>query len=559
MRRCFHSLILFFALAIPLSAATFQNPIISSGADPWVTFKDGFYYYTQTGGNTVKVRKADQLLKLPNAFSATVFAPPSPNNREVWAPELHFLRGKWYVYVAADDGDNANHRLYVAESDTANAQGTYTFKGKIADPTNDRWTIDGTVLEKEDGSLYFIWSGWPGTENVVQNLYIAPMSNPWTISGPRVLISTPTYSWEWWINEGPEVLQRNGKIFIVYSANGSWTDNYCFGLLTCTNGDVLNPNAWKKKSTPVFKQYSDATGGVYGPGHGSFTKSPDGTEDWLVYHAAKESGAGWDRNVRIQKFTWNVDDSPNFGHPIPTNVVLTVPSGEGTNMLSAGAIGLGAVTKSPSQSTFVQNATVTLTAHETTGSAFARWQGDATGTVNPLIVTMNSNKSISAVFTNRTFPPTITTQPTNTTTAPNSNATFFVNVNGTAPFYYQWRFNGTNLPARTASVLTLTNVMGTNAGFYSVLVSNAVGTATSSNAVLAVQLPLEIASLEHATNGSLRLFVSGTFGATNVLETSTNLVNWIELTNFVMGSSVMEFSDAETNGPVRFYRVTEGK
>ena len=78
---------------------------------------------------------------------------------------------------------------------------TFDFLGKVYDSTTDRWAIDGTVLEADNGALYFIWSGWPGSVDGLQNLYIAPMSNPWTISGPRVLLSTPQLSWESWIQK----------------------------------------------------------------------------------------------------------------------------------------------------------------------------------------------------------------------------------------------------------------------------------------------------------------------------------------------------------------------
>jgi GH43 family beta-xylosidase len=313
------------------AAAFFTNPIIADGQDPWILYKDDFYYYTQTTGGDVTIKKAARLTGatgLGNAARIAIFYPPVPNNKDVWAPELHFLRGKWYAYYAADDGTNANHRVYVAETTTGNPTGPYIFKGKVFDATTDRWAIDATVLQKDDGSLYMIWSGWPGSTDGQQNLYIAPMSNPWTISGPRVMIATPTYSWEGWIQEGPEIIKRNGKIFIVYSANASWTDSYCLGLLTNTNGDVMNPASWTKSPNPIFKKYSDASGGVYGPGHCSFTKSMDQKEDWIVYHAAKFSGAGWDRDVRTQKFSWNANDSPNLGHPIPGGVNVAVPSGE---------------------------------------------------------------------------------------------------------------------------------------------------------------------------------------------------------------------------------------
>src|SRR5581483_4391707 len=205
---------------------------------------------------------------------------------------------------------------------------SFTAKGKIYDATTDRWAIDGTVLEATNGALYFIWSGWPGTTDGLQNLYIAPMSDPLTISGPRVLLATPNQTWESWIEEGPEVLQRNGKTFIVYAANLSWTDNECLGMLVNTNGDFLNPAAWTKASGPVFSTLAGTGGGVYGPGHCGLTKSLDGTQDVIVYHAAKYSGAGQMRNIRMQTFSWTSAGYPNFGVPVMAGVPLPVPSGE---------------------------------------------------------------------------------------------------------------------------------------------------------------------------------------------------------------------------------------
>ncbi|MFN7141034.1 MAG: family 43 glycosylhydrolase, partial [Limisphaerales bacterium] len=402
MRRFVCQLLLLLCFFSEAAGAVFYNPILSNGADPWILRKDGFYYYTHTTGSNVRLRKAPYLTGtngIANAFSYVVFTPAPPYNQNVWAPELHFLQGKWYIYFAADDGTNANHRMFVAEADAADPITAFTPKGKIADSTN-RWAIDGTVLEKEDGSLYFIWSGWPGNVDGLQNLYIAPMSNPWTISGPRVLISTPNHGWEGWINEGPQVLKRNGKIFIVYSANASWTDDYCYGLLTNTDGDVLNPASWSKHPQPVFKKYSGNEGSVFGPGHGSFTTSIDGTEDWMLYHAAKFSGSGWNRNIRLQRFSWNPNDSPNFGHPIPTNTALYVPSGEGANTLTVHSTLGGIVTRSPDQSTYPQNATVTLTATAAPGFLFFGWKGAVETTTNPLVLTMVSNTVLTAVFTN---------------------------------------------------------------------------------------------------------------------------------------------------------------
>lgn len=91
-------------------------------------------------------------------------------------------------------------------------------------------------------------------------------------------------------------------------------------------GSLLSKNSWTKSSNPLFQLGN----GVYGPGHCSFTKSPDGKEDWIVYHAYndnnKSSYQNWLRYIRMQSFTWN-GNVPVFGSPVATNVYINVPSG----------------------------------------------------------------------------------------------------------------------------------------------------------------------------------------------------------------------------------------
>jgi GH43 family beta-xylosidase len=316
----------------PLSAESIEvrmlkNPIASSGADPWVIFRDGAYYYCYSRSDMVAVKKAERLQDIDRGRHKFVWNPPTGEaySRELWAPELHYLDGKWYIYVAADDGRNETHRMYVLEGTTQDPQDLFVLKGKIADST-DRWAIDGTVLRTEAGELFFIWSGWEDEVNVAQNLYIAPMSNPWTISGDRVLISEPEYEWETVgrpaVNEGPEVLQRGGRTFVVYSASGSWTDSYCLGQLELVGPNPLNRSSWVKKAKPVFTSGDS----VFGPGHASFTVSPDGAEDWIVYHAAKYRGSGWNREVRAQRFGWTAEGEPDFRRPVDAGIEVPAPS-----------------------------------------------------------------------------------------------------------------------------------------------------------------------------------------------------------------------------------------
>lgn len=312
------------------STNTFTNPVAESGADPWVIQHRGNYFYCKSaGGKGIFISKAEKLTDIGRSKPVKVWSPPKnkPWSKELWSPELHYLHGKWFIYVAADDGDNANHRMYVLEGTSQDPQTPFVFRGKIAAPT-DRWAIDGTVLQTPDNKLYFIWSGWDGTDNVAQYIYIAPMSDPLTIRGERVCISRPEHDWEKrgnpLVNEGPEVLWNGAKLFIIYSASGSWGDDYCLGQLTWTGGDVLDAKSWVKKASPVFSGNDQAIS----PGHASFVKSRDGKEDWIVYHTAKHRGAGWKRQVQIQRFNWNDDGSPNFDTPVGVGVKLPAPSGD---------------------------------------------------------------------------------------------------------------------------------------------------------------------------------------------------------------------------------------
>lgn len=334
------SLLLLIALTT-VKAQTFTNPLLPSGADPWCIFHDGYYYYTQTLGNRIDLWKTRSIAKIQDSERKTVWTAPDTGlySRNIWAPELHFLGGKWYIYFAADGGKNVDHRLWVLENSSADPlRGEWKVKGKLATP-GDKWSIDGSVFRYKK-TLYLIWSGWEGDTNGQQNIYIAKMTNPWTVGGKRTMISSPTYDWERngtlnnsndvsqvFVNEGPEVLERKGKLYLVYSASGCWTDLYTLGLLQAKGTDLMQAATWKKFPEPVFTRSIDRK--VYAPGHNSFFKSPDGKEDWLLYHANEEPGQGCGRfrSPRAQKFTWTKDGSPYFGEPVAAGVPIPLPSG----------------------------------------------------------------------------------------------------------------------------------------------------------------------------------------------------------------------------------------
>lgn len=310
---------------VTVKSNTFKNPV-SSGGDPWIYQKDGYYYYTKTTGmNTIVIYKSTDLTKI-ESNPKTVFT--SSNSQAIWAPEIHYIEGRWYIYYSdATSNNNNTRRIYVLRSKTNDAQGEYEYLGKVSGMP-DSHAIDGTIF-KWKNEYYFLWSSYKSSSSTQQQIYIAHMSNPYTIDSDKVLISKATYSWEKhgnYINEGPQVLIKNDTLHIIYSASGADTIYYCLGMLTYTGGDLLNASSWKKSSEPVFE--TSKNNGVYGPGHASFVKSPDGTEDWIIYHAVlNESDAkNWRRTIRIQKFTWN-GTKPVFGEPISLNTPIKLPSG----------------------------------------------------------------------------------------------------------------------------------------------------------------------------------------------------------------------------------------
>jgi GH43 family beta-xylosidase len=334
--------------AMPVSAASpasdstvFQNPLNTSGPDPWMTYYEGNYYLAATtwgGASTgLTMRKAPTIAALKAAVPVQVWQDSTAlRSSNYWAPEFFLLDGpngpRWYGYFTGGPSNCCDgQRIHVIESTGTDPLGPYIYKAQLRDSI-DGWAIDGSIL-RLNGLLYLLFSAFEGEDISAitndQNIYIAPMSNPWRVSGERMLLSTPTYAWERQdgrVNEGPVALNHEGKTFIIYSASGCWGPDYKLGMLTYMGGDPLSAAAWTKSPAPVFQ----SANGVYAPGHNTFFKSPDGKEDWIVYHANNSAGGSCDMNrtPRIEKFTWKSDGRPDFGSPAATDIEIEVPAGE---------------------------------------------------------------------------------------------------------------------------------------------------------------------------------------------------------------------------------------
>jgi GH43 family beta-xylosidase len=323
-------------VALPLVSAEVTNPLIKQRADPHLTLDaDGYYYYTATVPeyDRLEIRRARTLADLPKADSKVIWKKHESGamGSHIWAPELHHIDGKWYVYFAAGGSkDIWAIRMYVLENESPNPlEGKWTEKGQIKTKW-ETFSLDASTFTHK-GQRYLLWAQADPAIKSNTNIYISKMDTPCSVTGPQVMLSQPDLPWErigYKVNEGPTVLIRNGRIFLTYSAAA--TDaNYCLGLLTAKDdADLLNPASWSKSQKPVFKT-SDATS-QFGPGHNCFTTTADGKTDLLVYHARNykeikgEALHNPDRHTRVQPFTWNADGTPNFGIPAADGT-LTLP------------------------------------------------------------------------------------------------------------------------------------------------------------------------------------------------------------------------------------------
>jgi GH43 family beta-xylosidase len=316
-----------------LSAAAeraFVNPLLPSGADPWIVRDGDTYYYMNTLGDRLAIRKTTDVTRLADAPETTIWTPPAagPNAQSIWAPELHRIDGKWYVYytAAASGHDDDAHR------------GVFVIENAGDDPTQGEWIdrgrlktrypgIDGTTFAY-GGKRYFVYSPYVGPDSV---LAIAAMSNPWTLVGGETIVARPDQAWERrggrQILEGPEFLAGpKGDLFLTYSGSACWSDDYAIGLLGAPAGsDPLDASAWTKAPHPILAK--DPQRNVYAPGHNGFFTSPGGRETWIVYHANPGPGmkCGAGRAPYVQRVYWSPDGKPRLERPAGPGVVLMGP------------------------------------------------------------------------------------------------------------------------------------------------------------------------------------------------------------------------------------------
>jgi GH43 family beta-xylosidase len=315
-------------MILPLRAQNnvLVNPIIHQ-PDPFITRAAGNYILLATTGHNITLWASPHMKEL-GKFPKVVWTPAMKDPlqkllTQVWSPTLWQFGNRWWIYfTATTDGANSGHGIFALRSETSDPLGPYVFAGQV---DTGMPSIDPSVL-RVNGTSYLMFVSVTGKNQV----WIAPLADPAHMARRASLLIVADQPWEKQggeIVEGPTALYHDGQIFLVYSGSHTASPAYCLGLLTYSGkGEITDAANWKKTG-PVLEQ--SPKDGVYGPGRGTFTTSPDGHESWILYAAKTVSDfTGEGRSTRAQRFTYDKSGMPEFGLPVALGVVQAAPSGE---------------------------------------------------------------------------------------------------------------------------------------------------------------------------------------------------------------------------------------
>lgn len=284
-------------------------PLVEQRADPFIyKHTDGYYYFTGSVPtfDRIELRRSKTIDGLRDAepFDVWFKHETGPMSRHIWAPEIHYLDGKWYVYFAgSEEEDIWKLRPYVLECKGQNPlTDEWIELGQMQAADGDEksfidFSLDATIFEN-NGKRYCCWAEKTGGQFAASNLYLAEMESPIKLKTVQFMLTTPDYDWErigFWVNEGPAVIKNKGKIYITFSASATGAC-YCLGMMEADDhSDLLDRNSWKKSRYPVLE--TDYEKGIYGPGHNSFTVDEDGVTPLCIYHARDYENAVGDPKV----------------------------------------------------------------------------------------------------------------------------------------------------------------------------------------------------------------------------------------------------------------------
>lgn len=308
----------------------YNSVLIEQRADPFIyKHADGMYYFTGSvpSYDCIELRRANSIAGLKYAPAVVVWSKHESGSmsQHIWAPEIHFLEGKWYIYFAASERDDIwKLRPYVLECQGNNPLcDAWVELGQMQAADGDEksftdFSLDATVFEHL-GKRFCCWAEKTGGQFAASNLYLAEMETPVKLKTAQFMLTTPDYDWErvgFWVNEGPAFLRHEGRVYISFSASATGAC-YCMGMMEAAeDADLLDRNSWKKSRFPVLKTNYEKK--IFGPGHNSFTLAEDCKTLLCVYHARDYEDIAGDplydpnRHARVMRVEFDKAGRPLF-------------------------------------------------------------------------------------------------------------------------------------------------------------------------------------------------------------------------------------------------------
>lgn len=310
------------ALLITLLAAgtgtrcfAYTNPVGCGYQDPAPIEYRGEYYFPQSMGSYVFLYRSRDLVHWEQ--DRLIFT--HPQGRVIWAPELHVLNGKFYLYISDLVATCVGMKIKVAAADSLHGPYSLLNDSAISIPA----AIDPSVFRSSSGDLYLTGAFFPGGDGGCGESWIRfwKMDDPATIApgGQEGLtVSKPQQWWEWKVNEGPQAIEHKGLVYVLFSTNGSDRVDYNITSVSAPLGalEAWQPVLWRKPDyNPILSKRgpgplpgdycsASAVPGVWGTGHGSLVEGPSGLEDWFVYHRKRNTGINWTRDLAIDRLFW---------------------------------------------------------------------------------------------------------------------------------------------------------------------------------------------------------------------------------------------------------------
>lgn len=321
--------------------ADFTNPI-AGYADPSVTYHDGWYYYSfakdYLGQPALWMARAANIFDIGNAEPVLVWAAAGTVQTgtavlSLWAPQLYYIQGRWYLYATCDIGltgvsGNARRMPIIWRALTDDPIGGYEYIGLMKNTDTDVYSYLSPRFIEHGGKLYMFNGGFYREADCsgqhIQRMFVSELSDPTTMASSAHLISSPVYDYENGIMEGPYPFYApDGTLYMIFAAGHTRTDEYCTGLMRFTGSEsdsLLDATKWEKYDRPIHKvSYENK---VYSPGAMIVTRNEDG-EYLAVYHAKEYHYSAYTmRRMYVQKMTFE-NGLPTVQEPQPTDTLFT--------------------------------------------------------------------------------------------------------------------------------------------------------------------------------------------------------------------------------------------